>query len=105
MYVGDTVLSAVEPNLPPGTGNVHVCIRAEDVALTAGAATSGSQRNRLTAVVKSVAPEGPMTRVDLDCGFPLSAFLTKQACEEMALQPGARVVAVIKAPHVHLIPR
>jgi molybdate transport system ATP-binding protein len=103
--VGHVLLSAVEPSLPPGTGNVHVCIRAEDVALTVAADAHASQRNRLNAVVKSVAPEGPMTRVDLDCGFPLAAFLTKQACEEMTLKPGAHVVAVIKAPHVHLIPR
>ncbi len=103
--VGDTLLSAVDPSLPLGAGDVHVCIRAEDVALTTEENAPGSQRNRLPAVVRAVAPEGPMTRVDLDCGFPLSALLTKQSCEELALQPKARVLAVIKAPHVHLIPR
>ncbi len=44
-------------------------------------------------------------RVEVNCGFALSVLLTKQACEEMALKDGDRVVALVKAPHVHLIPR
>jgi molybdate transport system ATP-binding protein len=103
--IGNTLLSAVDQNLAPGARDVHVCIRAEEVALTGVGDAHGSQRNCLPAVVQAIAPEGPLTRVDLDCGFPLSALLTKQACEELALQPGARVVALVKAPHVHLIPR
>jgi molybdate transport system ATP-binding protein len=46
-----------------------------------------------------------MMRIDLDCGFPLAALLTKQACEELALKPGDSVVALVKAPNVHIIPR
>ena len=46
-----------------------------------------------------------MLRIHLDCGFPLSALLTRQACEELALQEGNSVVALIKAPNVHLVPR
>jgi molybdate transport system ATP-binding protein len=103
--VGDAMLSASEPFVPPGTSDVHVCIRAEDVALLADASVQGSPRNRLPGTVKTVARDGAMMRVDLDCGFPLAALLTVQASEEMALQPGSRVMAVIKAPHLHLIPR
>jgi molybdate transport system ATP-binding protein len=103
--VGDIVLSAAEPSIPPGTSDVHVCIRAGDVALLADAGTQGSPRNRLPGIIKTVARDGAMMRVDLDCGFPLVALLTVQASEEMALQPGLRVMAAIKAPHVHLIPR
>jgi molybdate transport system ATP-binding protein len=103
--VGDALLSASEPAVPPGASDVHVCIRAEDVALLADTGVHGSPRNRLPGIVRTVARDGAMMRVDLDCGFPLAALLTVQACEEMALQPGSRVMAVIKAPHVHLIPR
>jgi molybdate transport system ATP-binding protein len=46
-----------------------------------------------------------MVRVGLDCGFPLAALLTAQACEEMFLHQGDAVSALIKAPHIHLIPR
>jgi molybdate transport system ATP-binding protein len=103
--VGDQVLSAAYQALLPGLTEVHVCIRAEDVSLLTGSDVQGSPRNRLPGVVRGIARDGALMRVDLDCGFPLAALLTAQACEEMALQPGARVIALIKAPHVHLIPR
>jgi len=45
-----------------------------------------------------------MWRIGLDCGFPLSALLTRQACEELALREGDEVVALIKAPNIHLVP-
>lgn len=103
--VGNTLLSAVETDLPTGTTDVHVCIRADDVILLKGADTPSSPRNHLAATVQSVAREGLLLRIDLDCGFPLAALLTRQACEELALRAGDSVVALVKAPHVHLIPR
>ena len=103
--VGDKLLSAVEPNLPAGTARVHVCIRADDVILLPGADAPSSPRNHLPATVRSLHREGAMIRVELDCGFPLAALLTKQACEELALKPEDRVFALVKAPNVHLIPR
>jgi len=105
VLVGEAKLNALAQELPGGTKDVHVCIRAEDVSLMEETELLGSPRNRLPAVVKTLAREGPMTRVDLDCGFPLTALLTKQAAEEMNLGAGRRVSALIKAPHVHLIPR
>ena len=103
--VGNTMLSAVEPNLPPGTNDVHVCVRADDVILLKGADTPSSPRNHLPSTVRSVTREGTLMRVELDCGFRLAALLTRQACEELALKPGDRVVALVKAPNIHLIPR
>jgi len=55
--------------------------------------------------VKSLIHEGPMWRIELDCGFPLKALLTRQACEELALRESDRVLAMIKATNVHLISR
>jgi len=103
--VGNTMLSAVEPNLPPGTNDVHVCVRADDVILLKGADTPSSPRNHLSSTVRSITREGTLMRVELDCGFRLAALLTRQACEELALKPGDRVVALVKAPNIHLIPR
>jgi molybdopterin-binding protein len=34
----------------------------------------------------------------------LAALLTRPACQELALQEGVKVTALIKAPQVHLIP-
>lgn len=103
--VGLVLLTSSELGQHPATGDVYVCIRAEDVILLKGDAGPSSARNRLAGVVQLVTHEGLHMRVELDCGFALAALLTKQACEEMALAPGDRVTALIKAPHVHLIPR
>ena len=103
--VGETRLSAAESNLPRGTIHVHVCIRGDDVILLKGADMPSSARNHLAATVAAVAPEGALMRIDLDCGFPLAALLTKQSCEQIGLMPGDRVVALVKAPNIHLIPR
>ncbi len=103
--VDEIRLAALAPDLPSGVTEVFVCIRGEDVILLQGDAARASPRNHLPATVKSLNREGPMMRVELDCGFPLMALLTKQACEEFALKEGDRVVALIKAPQIHLIPR
>jgi molybdate transport system ATP-binding protein len=103
--VGEARLTALGGELPTGTTEVYVCIRAEDVILMKGQPGQSSPRNALSALVRDVGQEGAMRRIDLDCGFPLMALLTKQACEELALAPGQRLLALIKAPHVHLIPR
>jgi len=103
--VGSTLLTAVEQNLPTDASEVYVCIRAEDVILLKGGDGQSSARNHLPAVVRTVMREGALMRVELDCGFALKVLLTKQACEELALKPGDGLVALIKAPHIHLIPR
>ena len=80
------------------------CIRAEDVALSRDAAPLSSVRNRLSARVRSVSLEGPLARVELDCGFPLVAAITAQSAGELDLKPGDPVCAVVKATAVHLAP-
>jgi molybdate transport system ATP-binding protein len=105
VLVGATQLIATEQNLPTNTTDVHVCIRAEDVILVHGVEGASSARNRLPGTVKSIVHDGPLVRLELDCGFTLSVLVTRQACEEMALQPGSNLVALVKAPHIHLIPR
>jgi molybdopterin-binding protein len=42
--------------------------------------------------------------VYVDCGFPVTALLTRRSCEELALAPQMRVNATIKATAVHVIP-
>jgi molybdate transport system ATP-binding protein len=103
--VGEQKLLALNGELPAATKDVYVCIRAEDVILMKGEPVRSSPRNCLTAVARGFSAEGPMVRIELDCSFPLSALLTRQASEELALQPGDRVLALIKAPNIHLIPR
>jgi molybdate transport system ATP-binding protein len=90
---------------PPGT-SLLVSIRAEDVLLEdepADAAAALSARNRLHGRVISIERAGPLMRVAVDCGFRLVAAVTRPAVEELGLEPGSRVVAVLKAPAVHVI--
>src|SRR5690606_3309450 len=93
--------------IPPEerTAEVHVCIRAEDVILLRGPAGPSSVRNRLSARVVQITPEGPLVRVALDCGFPLMALVTRPACEELDLRAGEPITALVKATAVHLIAR
>jgi molybdate transport system ATP-binding protein len=101
--IGAARLTAVAD--PDFVGRVFVSIRGEEVVVQREGREAGSARNRLAARVVAVQGGSPLVRVELDAGFPLFALITRPACEELALQPGVRVTAVIKAPAVHLIPR
>ncbi|HZR21900.1 MAG TPA: ABC transporter ATP-binding protein [Verrucomicrobiae bacterium] len=101
---GQSKLISLHPPLAAGT-EVYVCIRAEDVVLVKGDPVRSSSRNALSAVVTALSPEGPVVRVGLNCGFALTALLTKNACEQLGLKPGDAVLALVKAPQIHLIPR
>lgn len=83
----------------------YVCIRGEEVILQRHSDTPTSVRNRLPARVASIVPEGPMVRVGLDAGFRLTSLVTRPACEELELKIGDLVIAMLKAPAIHLIPR
>jgi molybdate transport system ATP-binding protein len=99
--VGSVTLTAVSP--ANTARELFICIRGEDVVLQRDATTASSVRNRLAARVVALHPGSPLTRVELDAGFPLFALVTRPACEELELRPGATVTALIKAPAVHLI--
>lgn len=101
VQVGSATLLAVAPT--DSSKTVHVCIRGEDVAIQKGPVGETSVRNRLPAVILSLIPEGPLVRVHMDCGFELTALVTRPACDELQLRPGDRVTASLKAPAIHLI--
>ncbi|MBK9991523.1 MAG: molybdenum ABC transporter ATP-binding protein [Verrucomicrobia bacterium] len=104
--VGKSRLVGLGDQLPAGTTDVLVSIRAEDVLLVnAGSAAGVSARNCLSCKVTALVTEGATVRVELDCGFALTALLTRQAVAELHLAPGCEVMALIKAPSVHLIAR
>jgi len=101
--VGTAQLIALAP--AEAAGDVLVSIRGEEVMLRRDSAVAESARNHLPARVVSVRPGSPLQCVELDAGFPLFAFVTRAACEELDLRPAATVTALIKASAVHLIPR
>ncbi len=101
--VGTVLVHAAERGA--ASQSVFVCIRAEDVTIDATPRADVSARNRWTGTVVGLQPEGGVVRVAIDCGFPLSALITRPAREALALQPGSAVTAVVKATAVHLVPR
>jgi molybdate transport system ATP-binding protein len=84
---------------------VFVCIRAEDVVLEPSGVGSSSARNHLSGQVRDIVPLGAVARVEVECGFGLSAIVTRSALEDLRLRPGVRVTAAIKAGAVHLVER
>ncbi len=103
VQVEDVSLTAVAPE---GLGpDVFVCIRAEDVTLELLGAGETSARNHLRGTVQAIASLGAMARVSVDCGFLLTAVITRSALSELGLAVGTSVRATFKAGSVHLIPR
>jgi molybdate transport system ATP-binding protein len=103
--VRSVMLDAVEREpMAPGAA-VYACVRAEDVTLETQAAGHASARNHLAALVVSIASEGPIDRVTLDCGFALDALITRRSREELDLAPGMPITVAIKATSIHLVPR
>jgi molybdate transport system ATP-binding protein len=85
--------------------NVFVCIRAEDVVLEPAGGAASSARNHLSGRVCDIVPQGAVARVEVECGFGLTAIVTRSALEDLRLRPGERITAAIKAGAVHLVPR
>lgn len=101
--VGEVPLTAVASN---GVScDVFVCIRAEDVTLEPAGAGATSARNHVAGTVRSIASLGALTKVTLDCGFPLAALVTRSALHDLNLSIGTTVRAAFKAGAVHLVPR
>jgi molybdate transport system ATP-binding protein len=103
---GTTVrASTTDEPVTPGD-DVLVCIRAEDVALGIGDdAMRTSQRNQIPGRIRALHADGPLIRVDLDCGFGLTAYITRPALQDLDLHVGAMVTAMFKSQAVHLIAR
>ncbi|WP_243322530.1 ATP-binding cassette domain-containing protein [Geothrix sp. SG200] len=104
LSVGTAQIHAADPG---SLGwQVFVCIRGEDVAVERGCGPGpgSTVRNRLPSRITGLNPEGPLMRIGLDCGFPLEALVTRQACQDLGLREGDEVCAILKAAAVHLIP-
>jgi molybdate transport system ATP-binding protein len=80
-------------------GPVNACFSPAAVTLTRDP-PSGSARNRWEGVVTSAVPHGPAVRVHLDIGSGLFADVTPQSAAALALAPGARVWASVKATEI-----
>ena len=66
-----------------------------------GHPAAASARNRFTGLVTRVVVDGVMAQVDLQCGpFRVVSLMSREAAEELGLEPGVLAVASIKSTQV-----
>ena len=63
---------------------------------------SGEARNRFTGIVREVKVEGLLAQVEIHTTAPsrVVAVITREAVEELGLEPGQEATAVVKATSV-----
>lgn len=92
-------------NKTPGDP-VYLCIRPEDVTLyPKDSRQLSSARNRFPGIVKSIFIRGPIAQVNLDCGVPIMAMITKASLDDLDVRGGTQLMASFKASAAHLIDR
>jgi molybdopterin-binding protein len=79
-------------------------VPTSEIARLRGAedATALSARNRLTGTVRDVRTDGLLAQVEIDVPGParVVAVITREAAEELGLEPGAPATALVKATSV-----
>jgi tungstate transport system ATP-binding protein len=84
--------------------DIYALIRPEDVTFTLSK-DSSSARNVFQGEITRMLPIGPLVRIEINCGFPLLAVVTKTSVAELGLDTGSVVYASFKATAVHTIKR
>ncbi len=84
--------------------NVVLCIRPENVIIsTYTSKVKTSARNVFKGKILKILPMGLFQKIQLDCGFPLTAYITNHSLKELALKEGNEVQASFKATAVSVI--
>jgi molybdopterin-binding protein len=66
-----------------------------------GNTTAASARNRLRRIVTRVQKDGVMAQVEMQAGpFRVVSLMSREAADELGLEPGVVAVASIKSTHV-----
>lgn len=77
---------------------------ARDPGASAPPLPAASARNQLTGIVTDVQRDGVMAQVELQCGpFRVVSLMSREAADELQLQPGVVGVASVKATNVIVI--
>ena len=83
-----------------------LCIRPEDVLLTATSRGDDAlPGNCIAGQVSSVIPQGPLSKVTIDCGVRIVAAVSGHVARELALAPGREVAVTLRPSDLYVIPR
>ena len=86
--------------------DVTLCIRPENVTLSNPSYQEmTSARNVIPGKISRVISLGFYQKIELDCGFPLVAYVTHTSMENLSLREGKEVKASFKATAVHVLRR
>jgi molybdopterin-binding protein len=79
-------------------------VTAGEIARLRGSETHElSARNRFQGIVREIKGEGLLAQVELEAGpFRVVAVVTREAVEELGLEPGGPATAIVKATSVML---
>lgn len=82
-------------------------LAAEGAHLETGDVVAASLRNRFTGLVTRVVKDGVMAQVEVQSGpHRLVSLMSREAADELGLEPGMLAVAAVKATNVSVeIPR
>ena len=83
---------------------VSLCIRPENVTLSAIATGDlTSVTDTFPGTVEKITPIGHYRKVQLNCRFPLVAYVTNPSFSDLSLKEGTEVLASFKTKAVHVI--
>ena len=76
-------------------------LAAESALATAFPSSRASARNRITGIVTKVTKDGVMAQVDMQAGpFRIVSLMSREAADELGLEPGSLATASVKATNV-----
>lgn len=86
---------------------VLVCLQPEDLALRPATEAASHERglNHLPGRITDLSLTGAQYRVEVDCGHPIVALVTKHAVQALHLVPASAVTVSFTASAAHLIVR
>ena len=104
---GGTFVASIEGREVEVVGDAHLgetvvlCIRPENVTLSTRSSEEGtSARNVFPGRIEKIVSLGFFQKIELNCGFPLVAYVTNHSLEELSLAVGKEVKASFKATAV-----
>jgi tungstate transport system ATP-binding protein len=104
---GGTFVASIEGQEVEAVGDAHLgetvvlCIRPENVTLfTSPSQERTSARNVFPGKIEKIVSLGFYQKIELNCGFPLVAYVTNHSLEELSLAEGKEVKASFKATAV-----
>lgn len=101
--INDKTIEAVG-NFSAGD-KIYCCLRPEIITVSQVVPGVTSARNVLGAKVIKIFRQAFFYKLNLDCGFPLTAYITIPSYEDLCLRENSLVTISFKATSVHLIKR